>query len=143
MNEPGEFYTLKGYQINMEAKLTYAMEDYLEMICRLMEQSAVVRIGELAEKLHVKPSSASRMMQQLKLAGYIQAEKYGYIRLTEKGRQAGDYLLYRHDVLQRFLCALNHSESELEQVEKIEHFLNKSTVENLNALTARLEAGEF
>ena len=132
------FYTMKGYQINEAAELTPAMEDYLEMICRLMEDCSVVRLGELAEGLHVKPSSASKMIRLLSETGYINAEKYGYILLTEKGRQAGNYLLYRHDVLQRFLCILNHSESELEQVEKIEHFFDKRTVENLDKLTATL-----
>lgn len=132
------FYTMKGYQINEAAELTPAMEDYLEMICRLMEDCTVVRLGELAEGLHVKPSSASKMIRLLSETGYINAEKYGYILLTEKGRQAGNYLLYRHDVLQRFLCILNHSESELEQVEKIEHFFDKRTVENLDKLTATL-----
>lgn len=142
MDELNGFYTLKGYQNNEETELTTAMEDYLEMICRLMKQSSVVRIGKLAETLHVKPSSVTKMIQQLRQGGYILAEKYGYIRLTEKGRQLGNYLLYRHDVLQRFLCALNHSADELEQVEKIEHFLNRKTIEKLEQLAARLEAEE-
>ena len=142
MGKPGEFYTMKGYQINEQNELTPAMEDYLEMICRLLEERKVVRIGELAERLHVRPSSTSKMIQLLKSAGYVDSEKYGYILLTGKGREAGNYLLYRHRVLQRFLCALNHTEDELEQVEKIEHFLNRFTVENLNALTTRLETGE-
>ena len=128
------FYTMKGYQIHEGAELTPAMEDYLEMICRLMETHTVVRLGELAEVLHVKPSSASKMIRLLSETGYIDAERYGYILLTEKGRLAGDYLLYRHDVLQRFLCLLNGSENELEQVEKIEHFLDKRTIGHLDQL---------
>lgn len=133
------FYTMKGYQINEEAELTPAMEDYLEMICRLMESHSVVRLGEVAEGLHVKPSSASKMIRLLSDTGYIDAEKYGCILLTKKGRQAGDYLLYRHDVLQRFLCKLNGSDDELEQVEKIEHFLDKRTITNLDLLIAQLK----
>lgn len=138
MVDKNGFYTMKGYQIQEEAELTPAMEDYLEMICRMMEDCTVVRLGELAERLHVKPSSASKMIRLLSETGYIDAEKYGYILLTEKGRLSGNYLLYRHDVLQRFLCKLNDSESELEQVEKIEHFFDKRTVENLDKLTAIL-----
>ncbi len=139
MSDPKEFYTLKGYQAQEAGDMTAAMEDYLEMICRLLKQSAVVRIGELAAKLNVSPPSVSKMITHLNATGYIHAQKYGYIVLTEKGRKAGDYLLYRHAVLQRFLCVLNQSDNELEQVEKIEHFLNKQTIENLNALTKRLE----
>lgn len=139
MEEKDGFYTLKGYQINEEPDMTTAMEDYLEMICRISGGDNPVRVGGLSELLHVKPSSVTKMIQRLSQSGYILSEKYGYIYLTEKGKKTGGYLLYRHDVLHRFLCMLNHSENELEQVEKIEHFLNKETVENLDLLTGYLK----
>ncbi len=126
-----KFYTLKGYQMIDKAKLTSSMEDYLEMICRLRVTKEYVRISELAANLHVKPSSASKMVNNLKTLGLVKFEKYGYIVPTEKGQKIGDYLLYRHDVINEFLCILNNSESELEQVEKIEHFINKKTVNNM------------
>ncbi|MBS7009586.1 metal-dependent transcriptional regulator [Anaerostipes sp.] len=125
------FYTLKGYQKGESDSMTASMEDYLEMICRLLLTEQVVRVSQLAQMLHVKPSSASKMVKNLKDSGYLLSEKYGYIRLTDKGKQAGDYLLFRHDVLNRFLCMVNQSEDELEQVEKIEHFINKRTLYNL------------
>ncbi|MGI5970404.1 MAG: metal-dependent transcriptional regulator [Oscillospiraceae bacterium] len=139
MGKTGDFHTLKGYQASEQAELTPAMEDYLEMICRLLQHSKAARIGEIAYRLNVRPSSVTKMIQQLKAAGYVNFERYGHIMLTDKGRQAGDYLLYRHDVLQRFLCMLNNSEDELEQVEKIEHFINRETVENLDRLIADME----
>ena len=71
------------------------------------------------------------MVNNLKTLGLVKFEKYGYIVPTEKGQKIGDYLLYRHDVINEFLCILNNSESELEQVEKIEHFINKKTVDNM------------
>lgn len=135
MNETNGFYTLKGYQINAKLELTPAMEDYLEMIFRIMQDNTHVRVGVLSKMLHVKPSSVTKMIQHLNNTGYICAEKYGYIYLTEKGKKMGQYLLYRHDVIHRFLCILNHSENELEQVEKIEHFLNQTTIKNLDSLT--------
>ncbi|MEA5060389.1 MAG: iron dependent repressor, metal binding and dimerization domain protein [Candidatus Pelethousia sp.] len=143
MEKTNGFYTLKGYQVHAQAEMTPAMEDYLEMIGRLLQNNEVVRIGELANVLHVKPSSTSRMIQQLTTYGYVNSQRYGYIRMTEKGKAMGDYLLYRHAVLQRFLCYLNKTESELEQVEKIEHFLNRHTVDNLNELTTKLEKGSW
>jgi len=139
MDRSDEFYTFKGNQTHMENALTPAMEDYLEMICRLLRQNDVVRVGELADILHVRPSSATKMIQQLKLLGYVDSEKYGYVTLTDKGRETGEYLLYRHAVLCRFLCVLNCSSDELEQTEKIEHFLDRKTIENLAELTKRLE----
>jgi len=143
MSGKDEFYTMKGYQRNMEeAEMTSAMEDYLEMIARLYRHSRCVRVGDLSRMLHVKPSSVTKMVRQLGRAGYIEAEKYGDISLTDKGRDAGGYLLYRHDVIRRFLCTLNHTDDELEQAEKIEHFLNRVTVEHLDLLTKRLAKEE-
>lgn len=139
MDKTNEFYTLKGYQINTQIELTTAMEDYLEMICRITQDNNRVKVRDLSRRLHVKPSSVTKMLQHLNSAGYIHAEKYGDISLTEKGREAGQYLLYRHDVVHRFLCVLNDSENELEQVEKIEHFLDQTTVKNLDLLTKRLQ----
>ena len=137
-----DYFTLKGYVQKDHNELSYAMEDYLEMIYRLLNEQTVVRIGQLSAKLNVKPSSCSKIVQLLKESGYIDYEKYGYIALTEKGQTDGSYLLYRHNVLQQFLCTLNHSPDELEQVEKIEHFLNKTTIENLRELTIRMQEGE-
>lgn len=138
MKQKDDFYTLRGYQSNEMPELTPAMEDYLEMIYRLLQQKNVVRIGELSSMLHVKPSSATKMIQHLKAVDFVISEKYGYIQLTEKGKQEGRYLLYRHEVLQKFLTTLNNSENELEEVEKIEHFLSKKTIQNLDRLTEYL-----
>ena len=138
LDQKNSFYTLKGYQLIDDVKFTPAMEDYLEMICRILQKYDCVRISDLSEQLNVRPSSTSKMVQQLNDLGYLNAEKYGNITLTEKGRVAGDYLLYRHNIIHSFLCLLNNSQNELEEAEKIEHFLSPKTVENLDALVQRL-----
>ncbi|MGI6622102.1 MAG: metal-dependent transcriptional regulator [Clostridiaceae bacterium] len=131
MNNKSDFYTFKGYQLNDDTRITSSMEDYLEMIYRLLKKQEVVRINELADRLHVKPSSASKMVSNLKYLGLVSFEKYGYIKPTDKGMAIGEYLLYRHDVLNDFLCLINNSEDETEQVEKIEHFLDEKTIRNI------------
>lgn len=138
MNMENYFYTQKGYELHNTDDLTASMEDYLEMICRMLKEENVVRIQALSRSLHVKPSSASKMVKALKEKGCISSEKYGYLTATRKGLKIGEYLLYRHDVLHEFLCLLNHSENELEQVEKIEHFINRKTVENLHNLLIKI-----
>lgn len=70
MTEIKGFYTLKGYQLNETGGMTTSMQDYLEMICRLTDgESDVVRVRELAFELHVKPSSVSKMVGNLREAG--------------------------------------------------------------------------
>lgn len=139
MTQSDGFYTLKGYQLIESDELTPAMQDYLEMICRLDAQLGVVRIGTLAERLHVRPSSASKMAVLLDNTGYVRFEKYGYIRVTAKGVETGRYLLHRHTVINHFLCLVNQSKDELVQTEKIEHFINYRTVENLERLCKSIE----
>ncbi|GKH30815.1 metal-dependent transcriptional regulator [Muricomes sp. OA1] len=140
MDNRNNFYTQKGYELHNTDDLTASMEDYLEMICRMLKGQDIVRIQALSENLHVKPSSASKMVNALKERGYISFQKYGYLTATPKGLEVGEYLLYRHDILHKFLCLLNHSENELEQVEKIEHFINRETIENLHLLLERLKS---
>ena len=125
------FYTMKGYERSASDEMTSSMEDYLEMVCRMEEEGEPIRVSSLAASLHVRPSSASKMLDNLRKAGYIDFKKYGSIMVTDKGYEEGRYLLHRHRVLQDFFCTLNHTEDELELVEKIEHFINHRTVENM------------
>lgn len=122
------FYTLKGYQIKEDLKITNAMEDYIEMIYRLNNKT---NVNTLANSLNVKPSSVSKMAIRLKEINLINFEKYGQITLTEKGENLGKYLLWRHNTLKMFLQNLNKEEYSLEQVEKIEHFVDYVTVKNI------------
>ena len=138
MAEKNQFYTLKGYALLEEKLITSSMEDYLEMIYRIHLSGEAVRIGALAESLNVKPSSASKMVSKLKKQNLVSSEKYAYIKLTDAGSELGQYLVFRHDTLHRFLCYINKSDNELEQVEKIEHFINFDTVKNIKKLLDRL-----
>lgn len=131
MPDDEKFYTLKGYSLLEDNLVTTSMEDYLEMIYRIYTTGEAVRIGALAESLNVKPSSATKMVGKLKSQKLVASEKYGYVKLTEKGYELGKYLVFRHNTLHHFLRYINQSENELEQVEKIEHFLNVKTVMNI------------
>lgn len=131
MDKINGFYTLKGYALKDSASITYAMEDYLEMIYRLYINNEIIRIKNLSAIIHVKPSSASKMADILKNENLIIFEKYGKITLTEEGKNLGEYLLLRHNILHKFLCYINNSTDELIQVEKIEHYINKETIINI------------
>ena len=106
MNGDKGFYTQMGYRLQNAGGLTDTMEDYLEMIARCAGEAGYVRINQLAEKLHVRPSSASKMVGKLKELGLLDFEKYGLISMTEEGRAVGQALLRRHDILHRFFCLL-------------------------------------
>ncbi len=142
MDRETDFYTQKGYQLKNRSHITGAMEDYLEMICREGKTEGYVRIGALAAKLNVRPSSASKMVYNLRTLGLVEFEKYGLIRPTEEGWQLGEYLLYRHGVLLRFFHLVDGGE-DLELVEQVEHFLREGTVHNLERVTYFLEESGY
>ncbi len=126
-----DYYTLKGYMLTYPNSVTMAMEDYLEMIYRLSD-TGPVRIKTLAGQLNVTPSSASKMADNLRNVGLISFERYGLIVLTREGRRLGESLVRRHEIINRLLCLINKTESELEETEKIEHYLSPRTIENIN-----------
>ena len=131
------FYTAKGYEILADRELTESLEDYVEMIYRCCQTDNFTRVSILSLKLNVKPSSASKMVSKLGLLGFVNYEKYGMIIFTEKGRKAGKYLVWRHNVLERFFSLLNGA-PDMREIELCEHCLNFQTVKNMNAATALL-----
>ncbi|MCI8554681.1 MAG: metal-dependent transcriptional regulator [Clostridiales bacterium] len=137
------FHTLKGYRLQEGMEITESMEDYLEMLFRRMPDEGYMRVGTLAEQLNVRPSSASKMLGRLRALGLTRFEKYGLITLTDKGNEIGRYLLWRHEVLSRFFCWLNGTDEELRQVERVEHFMDRDTLENLDRLMKQLEKSGF
>lgn len=131
-----EFHTVRGYQmLNAEQKLlTSSMEDYLEMICRLCEEGGYARINQLADKLHVKPSSATKVVQRLALYGMIDYQRYGIIRLTDKGEKAGAFLLRRHGAVEEFLWNLGIQDTLLQDTEMIEHDISPHALQGIEKL---------
>lgn len=132
------FYTTRGYEIQSYTNnlLTSSMEDYLEMIYRGYLTDGFIRLNKLANLLNVKDSSASKMVQKLGKLNLINYEKYGVITLTPKGIEIGRFLLYRHNILERFLSFLGSDENILIETELIEHVISKETVNNLSLLNS-------
>lgn len=129
MSDDNEFHTARGYEI-IEKQLngiTSSMEDYLEMIYRL-DKSGSVRAIELAKALNVRPSSVTKMIQRLSSLDLVKYEKYGDIRLTEKGSEFGKYLYDKHCTIANFLKFIGVYENLLKDVERIEHNVSRETL---------------
>lgn len=143
MKEPenGGFRTSRGYEMlsQQEGTLTSSMEDYLEMIFRECSRNGYTRVGRVSDMLHVKPSSASKMIFKLTDMGYLKYDRYEIVQLTESGKKAGAFLLHRHTVLAAFLQLVG-SPNVLEETELIEHSLSAATVANLQVLNRYFES---
>lgn len=111
------------------------MEDYIEMIYRCKNE---ITVKKLSIKLNVKPSSVSKMIDRLERNNLVENKKYGEIKLTKDGEILGEYLLYRHKVLSKFLKIINKDDYDLKQVEKIEHFVDEVTVKNIDEFLEKI-----
>lgn len=132
-----QFHTTKGYEImHLEKSLiTSSMEDYIEMIYRCSLDEEYIRLNTLAHLLNVRDSSASKMMKKLKELSLISYKKYGVITLSDKGREIGEYLYKRHNIIEEFLKNLSDEDHDvLVETELIEHVIGEKTVENIRFL---------
>lgn len=134
MDEAQKFHTVRGYQLLEQNRkmLTSAMEDYLEMIYRNSLIEGYMRINLLSELLNVQAPSATKMVQKLNRLGLLDYKKYGIIFLTENGKQIGEFLLHRHNIIETFLKNLMVKENLLIETELIEHTISLSTLHNMS-----------
>ena len=105
-------------------------EDYLERIHELIEQKGYARVVDIASSLKVKQASVTSMVQKLGEDGYLKYEKYRGLVLTDKGREVARAIQNRHITLSRFFSLFGlDAETQVRDIEGIEHHLSPATVE--------------
>lgn len=100
-------------------------EDYLECILRLSKTKPVVRSIDIAVDMNYSKPSISVAMKNLRLNGYIEVDKSGFITLTDMGREVAEKIYERHLLLTDWLIRLGvPAEIAAEDACKIEHDLS-------------------
>ncbi|MDX8046008.1 transcriptional regulator MntR [Gracilibacillus sp. S3-1-1] len=119
---------------------TPSMEDYIEQIYILMETKGYARVSAIAEALQVQPSSVTKMVQKLDKDDYLNYEKYQGLVLTPKGKKVGERLVYRHELLEKFLRIIGVDEENIyTDVEGIEHHLSWNSIDRIGDVVQFLE----
>jgi len=127
-----DFYTFSEYMKKEDNSLTASMEDYLEMIYRLSQDTGFTRIHELSHALNVQPPSATNMVKKLAELKLLKYEKYGVLILEKDGKLLGESLLMRHNIIEEFLRGIGVDDAEvLEGTEKVEHVLSSTILKCL------------
>lgn len=90
----------------METKgeLSEALEDYLEVIYRIIIKNSAVRVKDIAAELKVKNPSVTSALQALTKRGLINYEPYGVITLTKTGLDLALKTTEKHRLLKNFLA---------------------------------------
>jgi len=118
--------------------LTPSLEDYLEELYRFSLYTDTVRVTDLSVKLSVSMPSVTKALHKLKDGQYISYERYGEISLTEKGKELGEFLVNRNQLLKEFLILIKTNCNIEAEAEAMEHYLSEATIRSIQALVTFL-----
>lgn len=112
-----------------------SLEDYLRTLYRLADAEGRVHAVDVARALKVSKPSVHRAMSLLADAGYVVADPYSPIVLTETGKSQGQALERRYETIFHFLVSeLGVAEDvAAEEAHGLEHALSKDTAERMRA----------
>jgi Mn-dependent DtxR family transcriptional regulator len=117
-----------------------AIEDYLEQIHNLIQAKGYARVVDIAKNLGISQASVTNMIQRLDAEGYVVYERYRGVVMTDSGRQIGQEIARRHEVLTRLLAGFGLDPKTVhEDVEGMEHHISRQTLEVLTLLMEELE----
>ena len=104
-------------------------EDYVEAIADLMAETGEARVVDLARRVGVTHVTVIRTIARLQKAGFVTAQPYRAIFLTEKGRALAAMCKSRHETVVAFLRSLGIPERVAElDAEGIEHHVSPETL---------------
>ena len=119
-------------------RLQESGEMYLEAILVLSKKLGHVRSIDVSEYLGYSKPSVSRAVSLLKNGGYVTVEDDGGLVLTEAGREIGEKIYERHNVLTALLVKLGVSQQiAAEDACKLEHAVSD---ESFNAIKKLVES---
>jgi len=113
--------------------LSASLEDYIEAIAHIVHEKKVARGKEIAKRLKVSRASVTEALRALSKKGLVNYEPYEVITLTEKGQEAAEDVIRRHEALKDFfvkVLAIDDTIAE-ESACRIEHAAPPEVIERL------------
>ncbi len=105
-------------------------EMYLETIYVLSQKSATVRGIDISEYMGYSKPSVSRAIGILKKDGLVKTDEFGFIKLTDKGKDKAMHIYERHTVLTKLFINIGVDEkTAADDACRVEHYLSDKTFE--------------
>lgn len=118
--------------------MTKSLEDYLETIYILSEESGFTRVVDVAKKLGVKMPSVNNAVKELASIKLVRYEKYREITLTKEGVIVARKVFGHHMILKEFLLSIGVPDEEAEREACLmEHILSDETIAAIKAATRK------
>ncbi len=122
--------------------LSASLEDYLEAILNLADESNVARSRDIAAMLGVSKASVTGALRLLKEKGLVNYKPYDYVTLTEAGRSAAAEVVRKHNILKSFFVNVLSIDKDTAQRAacKAEHALGPQVIARIRHV---METGKF
>ena len=116
-----------------EIAMTPSLENYIDVLYELDGEHDQVRVTDLAQRLSIAKASVNQAVMSLVKLGYAIHDKYGPIRLTEKGADYARELQKRHAVLKTFFSDVLNVDTDIADKDAciIEHVISQVTIAKL------------
>lgn len=118
--------------------MNITIENYLCTIYSLFERNVNegIKSIDIAKKLNISRPSVSAMVKKLAKEGYVIADRYAKIFLTELGKKEARKVMHKHRVIEVFLTdVLGHDIKKVhEEAHKLEHAFSDESIEKLDNL---------
>jgi len=109
-------------------------QDYVELIAELIAETGEARAIDLANRLGVTHVTVGRTIRRLQRDGFVTAQPYRSIFLTDAGRKLAEESRRRHEIVFEFLKSLGIPEAVAESdAEGIEHHVSPETLAAFDA----------
>ena len=89
-----------------KAHQSEVMEDYVEMIADLIEETGEARAVDLAARFGVTSPTVTATIQRCQREGLVETKPYRSIFLTEKGLALANSCKERHQIVHDFLVSM-------------------------------------
>jgi len=113
----------------MMSKISSAEEEYIKVVSFLQGKNGRARTTDVANKLGIKPSSATEMLKRLNEKGLIKYKPYYGSTLTKEGKKIAKKLNAKYEIIKNFLQSIGIKE-EIAAIDacNIEHILSAESV---------------
>ncbi len=108
-------------------KLSAGLEDYLEIICNLLEKSDSVKAVEVAKNLNISRASVSEALARLVDKKLINYEPHKGITITEEGLKKAKSVIEKHNTIKYLLNEVLDLDEDTAETNacKIEHVISE------------------
>jgi DtxR family Mn-dependent transcriptional regulator len=119
--------------------MNITIENYLQTMYYLFEKDTTkgIKSIDIAKELKISRPSVSVMIRKLAKEGYLIADKYSKIFLTDLGKKEAKKIMYKHRIIEVFLTeTLGYKDIKRihDEAHKLEHSFSDESVKRLDTL---------